>query len=340
MHGRLMSIASAAALALACGAHERPQAGPAPPVHPRAVSAVRVQRTATGGAAAVPALVQARERAALASRFAASVTALPYREGDRVAAGGVVARVDDTALRGGLAAAEALAAAAEADLARAQALLARGAATPRELEQASAAAGAARAQVAAARDNLAYATLRAPFAGRIAARRVNVGDVVSPGVPLVEIDGEGGLELQATVEPEVARALRPGMRLRALVDGQEPPVSATVTSVAPGGDPLTHRFQVKADLPAAAGLRPGLFARLLVPGRAAETGLQVPAAAVFERGGLTGVFVLAGGRARLRWVAPGAREGGALEIRAGVEEGEEVIVSPGDLQDGAAVSPR
>ena len=66
---------------------------------------------------------------------------------------------------------------------------------------------------------------------------------------------------------------------------------------------------MKADLPGASGLRAGLFARLLVPGVAADPRLTVPAAALFERGGLTGLFVVSDGRARLRWVAAGARDG-------------------------------
>jgi RND family efflux transporter MFP subunit len=207
-----------------------------------------------------------------------------------------------------------------------------------ELEQATAAASAASAQLTAAKENLAYAALRAPFAGRVAARRVNLGDVASPGQALIEIEGAGGLELVATVESALAVALRPGARLEALVDGQAAPITATVTAIAPSGDPTTHRFELKADLRAAPGLRAGLFARLLVPGVAAESRLLVPASAVFERGGLTGLFVVGDGRARLRWVAPGAVDGDRVEIRSGVEAGERVATDPEGLADGAPVT--
>jgi RND family efflux transporter MFP subunit len=344
MRARTSSMAAAALVTLvACGGHPRPSARQAPPApEPWPVSTAAVVRKPVGATVAAPAVVQARRRAALASRLSASVIALPYREGDPVPAGAVVAQLDDAALRGALAAAEAAAAAAEADLARAQTLLAKGAATPRELEQATAAAGAARAQTTSARDNLAYATLRAPFGGRLAARHVNVGDVVGPGRPLVEIDGESGLELKASVDLALAAGVTPGRRLHAVVDGQSaaPPLAVTVTAVTPGADPLTHRIEVKADLPAAAGLRAGQFARLLLPGAAAESALHVPAAALFERGGLHGVFVVGEGRARLRWVAAGVPDGTDVEIRAGVEEGEEVVLRPGGLQDGWPVRAR
>ena len=226
-------------------------------------------------------------------------------------AGAVVVRLDDAALRAAVAAAEAGVKATQSDLDRTRSLLEKGAATPRELEQMTAAASGAQAQLTAAKDGLSYSALRAPFAGRVAARRVNLGDVANPGLPLIEIEGEGGLELKATVESALAATLRPGAKLRAQVDGQPAPLTATVTAIAPAGDPTTHRFELKADLPAASGLRAGLFARLLVPGATGEPKLTVPAAAVFERGGLTGVFVAADGKARLRWIAPGAREGDA-----------------------------
>jgi RND family efflux transporter MFP subunit len=304
------------------------------------VRTAQVVRTGGPGEVAVAAAVRARERAVLSARISASVILLPYREGQRVPAGAVVLRLEDAAGRAAVAAAEAAVRAAESDLDRTRTLLAAGAGTPRDLERATAAASAAQAQLALARDNVAYSALRAPFAGRLSARRVNLGDVVSPGAPLVEVEGERGLELQATVESGVAAVLRPGATLKALVDGQPGPLTATVTAIAPAGDATTHRFELTADLPDAPGLRAGLFARLLVPGVAGETRLTVPATALLERGGLTGLFVVDGGHTRLRWAAAGARDGDTVEIRAGVEAGERVVVDPGDLVDRAAVLER
>jgi len=160
---------------------------------------------------------------------------------------------------------------------------------------------------------------------------------VNPGMPLIEIEGEGGLELRATVESEIAATLRPGSKLKAVVDGQPAPLAATVIAVAPSGDATTHRFELKADLPGASGLRAGLFARLLIPGVTADPRITVPAVALFERGGLTGLFVVSDGKARLRWVAAGARDGDTVEVRAGVEPGERVILDPAGLADGAPV---
>jgi membrane fusion protein, multidrug efflux system len=321
----------------ACGGHEKAKPAAAASGPAREVRTAAAVRTAGEGTEAVPAAVQARNRAALAARMRASVTELPYREGQRVDAGAVVVRLDDGALRSAVGAAEAGLKAAQADLERTKTLLEKNAATPRELEQMTAQVAGAEARLTGAKDSLSYAVLRAPFAGRVAARRVNLGDVAAPGMPLIEIEGEGGLELVATVESDLAATLRPGKKVEALVDGQDGPLAATVTAVAPSGDPTTHRFEVKADLVAANGLRAGLFARLLLDAPKATPRISVPAAAVFERGGLTGLFVVSEGQAHLRWVAPGARSGDTVEIRAGVEEGEQVVLDPTNLTDGAAV---
>jgi RND family efflux transporter MFP subunit len=301
------------------------------------VKTAGVVRSAGASEVAVPGAVQARKRAALSARMSASVTVLPYQEGQWVPAGTVVVRLDDAAVRAAVAAAEAALRAAESDLERTKVLVENGIVATRELEHVSAAASGARAQLTAARDSLSYTALRAPFAGRVAARHVNLGDVVSASTPLIEIEGEGGLELRATVESGIAATLRPGTKLKALVDGQPRPLTAAVTAIAPSGDATTHRFELKADLPAASGLRAGLFTRVLVPGVAAESCLTVSATALFERGGLTGLFVVHDGKASLRWVAAGVREGDSVEIRAGVEAGDRVVLDPAGLVDGAAV---
>jgi RND family efflux transporter MFP subunit len=297
-----------------------------------------VKEAETSSVASVAAAVQARRRAALSARITASVVELPFREGERVAADSVVVRLDDGALRAAVQAAEAALAAAEAERGRMASLEERGAATPRERQQADAQAAAARAGLAAARDNLSYGALRAPFAGIVTSRPVNLGDVVSPGTPLVEIEGDEGYELRATVGAAQVSALRPGSELEAVIDDVDHTLTARITAVSPSGDPATHRFEVRADLPPARGLRSGLFARLQVPSRASSPQLLVPTTALFERGGLVGVFVVADGVARLRWIAPGAAMGDLTEVRSGLAPGERVAVLPLGLEDGTLVT--
>jgi multidrug efflux pump subunit AcrA (membrane-fusion protein) len=144
-------------------------------------------------------------------------------------------------------------------------------------------------------------------------------------------------------EVAVAR-LSPGAQVAVDVDGQSRPIAATLRAVAPSGDPVTHRAQVRADLPATAGVRSGMFARLrlapapAVKGRAEEeVRLVVPERALVRRGWLAGVLVFSEGRARLRWIAVGESESGSVEVRAGLRDGERVVTDPSGLVDGARV---
>jgi multidrug efflux pump subunit AcrA (membrane-fusion protein) len=122
------------------------------------------------------------------------------------------------------------------------------------------------------------------------------------------------------------------------VDGLPEPLEARVTALSPAADPITHRFEVVAALPGEARLRSGLFARLWLPASNPSSRLTVPAGAVFERGGLSGVFVVADGRVRLRWIAAGAIADERIEIRAGVEAGERIALEPAALRDGDSVT--
>ena len=130
MRARAATILTALALGLAaCGGHEKKEA-PAPDrTRARRAHTAVAARTGGSGEVAVPASVQARQRASLAARIAASVTELPFQVGQSVAAGAVVVRLDDAALRSALAAAEADLKVVSADLSRTEALLKKGAAT-------------------------------------------------------------------------------------------------------------------------------------------------------------------------------------------------------------------
>ena len=336
----VLIVLASALLSSACGHSDAPSAREAR--HQEvAVRTVAAAKTAAAGGV-VPGLVQARQRAALSARIPASVVALPYREGETVSAGDVVVRLDDRALRSALTAAETAARTASTDLSRLEALVKRQAATPRERDEAAARAAAAQASVQAAKDQLTYAVLAAPFAGRVAARPAHVGDVVAPGATLIVIEGRGGFEVQAALDADQAPLMKVGDHVAVEVDGVRSPLGAVVRSVSAAADPTTHRFDVRADLPSTPGLRSGLFARLRVsaPTAAEESpAIAIPASALVERGGLTGVYVVSQGRARLRWIATGPSASGRVEVRAGLTAGERVVLHPEEsLSDGAVVT--
>ncbi|HET7752733.1 MAG TPA: efflux RND transporter periplasmic adaptor subunit [Anaeromyxobacteraceae bacterium] len=307
---------------------------------PAGVRLVRVDPTGAAGTRRVAGTIVAAERATIATRIPASVIEVRVREGARVERGQVLVRLSDQDLRGALAASQTSLDVARTHEKRIRSLLQQQAATQVELDQAVAQRAQAEAAVSAARTNLAYAELRAPFAGVVQAKRVNAGDLVGPGQPLLDLEGSGGLEVQATVAEREAAGLRTGTRL-AFTSGGARGI-ARVTALAPGGDPVSHRIALRAlVVDGAEHLRSGTFVRLEIPSsdRAAEAAVWIPRSAVVERGDLTGVFVVDGDRARLRWLSVGEVDGEVVAVRSGLRAGETIVDEPGAMRDGAPIAP-
>jgi RND family efflux transporter MFP subunit len=280
--------------------------------------------------------VLAARRATVSTRHSATVRAVHVEEGEAVSSGQLLVSLADDDLRGGLDAARAALAGAAAHERRIAELAKERAATPSELEAATSQRAQAEAAVAAARAQLAHAEIRAPYAGTVQARRIDPGDLVGPGQPLLELEG-GGLELVASVSEAEARGLALGKELRFQAGGVEG--RARIVALTPGGDPLSHRRGLKARIiPGSGELRSGTFARLEVPGAGpASGGVWVPRSALVERGDLTGVFVAAAGKAELRWLSTGEPVGDQVPVRAGLKSTEAVIDVPGALRDGQPV---
>jgi RND family efflux transporter MFP subunit len=293
-----------------------------------------VGQGAPGGGAWVAATLQAARTASLSTRMAAQVKRVPVQEGQRVAAGTLLISLGDGDLQAQLKAAESALATAQAHHRRIQALQAQKAATLSELEQAQTQMAQAQAGVDALRANIAYTQIRAPFTGVVQSRKVNEGDFVGPGMPLLELVGDGEQELVATVSDTEAKGLRVGARVAFECEGSGG--EAQVTALAPGGDAVSHRGTLRARVLRPKGLRQGSFARLLLPGAKAE-GLAVPRSALVLRGELTGVFLAKDGHAELRWISPGEGVGEVVPVRSGLKAGDRVIDRPGSLQDGQPI---
>jgi RND family efflux transporter MFP subunit len=332
---------SAAALAalLACGSRKE---APRPALPTASVRLV----AATGGSAAGPgwvaASLQRADQAVLSTRLAGTVKRVLVAEGSTVAAGQLLVELEAGDLLGQLRAAQTAREAAAAHHRRIQALQAQGAATPSELEQAAAALAAAEGAVASVQGQLAFAQIRAPFAGTVQRRDVQPGAFAGPGQPLLTLEGRGALELTASLSEAEAASLAVGRKVAFESEGRVG--QALVTALAPGGDALTHRQALRAKVLQPTDLRSGAFARIQVPGGAGAPGaasasasVKVPLSALVRRGELNGVFVEEGGKAVLRWLSLGERDGDRVEVRAGLAPSDRVIADPANLQDGQPV---
>jgi RND family efflux transporter MFP subunit len=276
------------------------------------------------------------QQATLSTRLMGTVTSVAVHEGDRVAAGQVLARIDASEIdaKRGQVTAGVQGAQAMYDDARTQAERIRGlyrdsAATRAQLDAVEAGlsraeAGLAQAK-AAARELEAvggYATVQAPFAGLVTRRFVDPGAFAAPGAPLVAVQDASQLRIRVSVPPDVARSLKRGDRLDATIEGRS--VTATVEGAVPA--PTGAIYNVNALVENRDGrLLGGSAATLRVPAGQRHAVL-VPKAALVREGELTGVRVKVGTGSDVRWVRLGEERGDRVEVLSGLGDGEQVLV--------------
>ena len=321
----------ATALTAACGSSE-----PGRIEAPASVAAVVVSTLETASATlSFPAEVVAEERVELATRASGIVRRVTVDVGSRVRAGELLVALESGDVGAGIAAARAGATQARRYLDRIVALEMDGAATPQELDDARARLAMAEAEVQRAESQFGYVNLSAPFAGVVTERRVDPGDLVVPGQPALTLVSSGGLEVRADLPGERASQVKAGDPVTVVVPGARLP--ALVTRVVPALEGASRRFRVEVALeapPAAAGLVPGMFARLELVGGGDQT-RWMPADAVVRRGQLTGVFVVETDTLRLRWVRLGEQRADAVEVLAGLAGDVRLVRRPApQLADG------
>jgi RND family efflux transporter MFP subunit len=290
---------------------------------------VKIQRAralvGTGGQEVIG-TVRARNTAAISSTVVGKVSTLPVTLGRSVRAGDVLARISADEIGAQVEQSDAVYARAKADFDRAQKLIDRQAIPKAQYDAAVAELRLARGRRAEAGAKADHTVLRAPFAGVVTAKPANVGDTAMPGQTLLVLEDPRSLRLEATVPEIAARSLRPGETVPIRIDGGRE-LSGVVAEISPAADPISRTVLAKVDLPADPALHSGLLARLRLPSPQSRT-IVVPSGSLVRRGQLEEVFVVEGGRARLRLVKSGpSRADGATEILSGLSDGDVVVTS-------------
>ncbi|MBK8230940.1 MAG: efflux RND transporter periplasmic adaptor subunit [Candidatus Eisenbacteria bacterium] len=299
--------------------------------------------------------LRAARTATLSARIMGSVLELRKEAGDPIRRGEVLVVIDPREVSGQIAQAEgALAQAraaltlAETNFSRFDGLFTRGSASQLELDSAryqrDTAAGAvkqAEGAVETARSYRAYSEVAAPFDGRVVDRKCEVGDLATPGRPLLEVEDAREIRLYvALAEDELALATVGGtvaVTVPALGDRE---FEGRVAEIVPSLDPATRTFLVKLDLPSDAALRAGLFARARFLGGSAEV-VRLPRNAMVRRGSLTGAFTIEDGKAAFRLLVLDDQPGSEPRIVSGLDAGARVILDPpATLENGSPVEVR
>ncbi len=301
---------------------------------PGKVVVLKVERMPHPATEEVVGTVQSRLRALVEAKVSGRIVRLPVTLGQLVKAGQPVAELDAQEVQARLDRASATREQAARDIERAQRLLNDKVVSQAEFDLLQARLRVAVAEVTEAETMLSYTRITAPFNGVITRRHAEIGDLASPGKPIVEIEDLDQLRIEASVPESALHRLSIGFTLPVRITGVPLTLTGTVVEMAPTADASSRTFLIKADLPSTTGLRPGQFGRVDVP-MGETTTLRIPATAVFRRGQLEFVAVAANERSNLRLVKAGRQVGAEIEIVSGLEPGETIITAGGaDLRDG------
>ena len=246
---------------------------------------------------------------------------------------------------------------ARKDLDRYTALFARQSATASELDNASLRFYAARSGLEAAKQmrkeidaSAAYARLTAPFTGVVTQRLMDEGSLATPGTPILTIEQDGLLRVNATIAESDISRIRTGdpAALEVKSTGDRATGSITeisVSSIASGG-----QYQVRISLPP--GMQKNVYAGMYVnvfiplkmpPADSSRSGsVLVPQSALVKQDQLTGIYTIGNGNtALLRWIRTGKRSGDKVEVLSGLSADEPfILTAAGKLYNGAPVQEK
>lgn len=285
--------------------------------------------------------VEAVFQSTVSAQTSGRVAEILYDVDDFVPAGSVILRFTDQEQRAALRRAEASLDEARAafddakkELARISELFERRVIAKVELDRATARRDAAKARVDSARaqvdtagEQLGYTVVKAPYAGIVTARHVQVGESVSVGQRLMTGLSLDVLRVQVDLPQGVVQQVRRIRKASIVMPETGDRVPADQVVIFPYADPASKTFRVRLELPRGLdGLYPGMFVKAAFVIGDAER-IVVPATSVVFRSEVTGVYVV-DGDVRFRQVRIGNRYGDRFEVLAGLVAGDRVALDP------------
>jgi membrane fusion protein (multidrug efflux system) len=323
-----------------------PAAGAAPakggqPQAGIAVEAVKVQVTKLPQALAAVGSLRSDETVIVRPEIVGRVAEIHFKEGQHVAQGTVLVRLDDSVQRADLEKVRANLVLSKSKFDRAEDLRKQGFISSQARDEAENAYKVARADVELMEARVAKTTIHAPFAGTVGLRQVSVGDYLKEGQDIVNLESLDPLKVDFRV-PELALSqVRAGQTLQVTLDAiPDRAFDGHVYAINPLIDAAGRSVVIRAQVPNRDGkLRPGMFARVRVFTSEARDSAMVPEEALFPVGDDKYVWKVVDGKAQRQRVEIGQRRDGKVEIVSGLA-GSDVVVTEGHLKmrDGVAVN--
>ena len=283
---------------------------------------------------------RANESVDISTKTSNIVTAVTFRDGERVKRGQVLVQLDDAQARADVAAAQAAVTESQSQYDRSRELLNTQALSKSSFDQLVATLTANRARLGAAQARLEDTVIRAPFSGRVGLRRVSVGTLISPGDVITTLDDTSVIKLDFSVPENFLASVREGLSIRASAPAFPGRTFAgSVASIDSRVDMNTRSVTVRALLANEDGvLKPGMFLTVTLANDEREA-LVIPEEALTPEAEKQYVYVVADGKVSRREVRIGGRQPGTVEVLAGLSAGERVIVEGTQkVRDGASVT--
>lgn len=302
--------------------------------------------------------MEGRRRVNLSTKIMGPIISMPADEGAQVSAGQIVVRIksDDVSakraqVKANLIEAQAALKNVEINYNRVKSLYENKTATRKEMDDMDMAYLMAKARVAAVEemekevaDVMGYGEIISPIQGFVVKKMAQEGDMAVPGMPLLVIEDLSVLQINTQVPESQIHLFKRNDKVRVLIDAlPNSELTGIVDRINPGGNPASRQFEVKVILTEVkpehrAMIKSGMYARVMLESETKST-MMIPANAVLKRGQLEGLFVVSDNHtALLRWIKTGRRIDDRIEVLAGIQENERIVISSDvKLTDGQKV---
>jgi membrane fusion protein, multidrug efflux system len=316
---------------------------------PESVTSIVAQREQWAATMAVIGTMEAVQGVTVSADLPGSVARINFESGQSVHAGDLLVELDTRQERAQLAALEAQRDLAKVNFARMQKLVEEGVISRQEYDQATAQQKQTEANVGEIRATIERKTIRAPFSGILGIRKVNLGQYLSAGSPVVPLQALSPIYVNFGVPQQSAAQVHVGRNLRVTSEDLAGQVfTGRVTALEAVVDEATRNVQIQATLSNPGGkLRPGMFVQVEVVSGANRPVIALPASAINYAPYGDSVFVITDLKdpkgktyrgVRQQFVKLEGSRGDQVAVVSGVNPGDEVVTSGVfKLRNGAAV---
>ena len=195
-----------------------------------------------------------------------------------------------------------------------------------------------RSELAMAKQQLADTTVYSPLEGVVQEKKASQGEYLAAAAPVVDIVRIDPLRLRLDVPEREAHSIRNGQTVRVTAEGDAESYLGYVKRLSPTISEQSRVLAVEADVRNSGRLRPGAFVRAEIVTNQTSTAVTVPSTAIVTFAGIDKVLVVENGKAMEKTVTTGRKSSDWIEIKAGLNIGQTVVVDPGSLQSGQAVT--